>query len=204
MSVGYLEIVFGPMFSGKTTKLIETFYQLNRSSGLNIRVINYSLDKRYDEKKLSTHDQWKIPCEFHSTLVDYDATDADILLINEAQFFPDLKETVLRWVEEEHKDVRLYGLDGDYKRNKFGEMLDLIPFSNSVQKLYARCKNCFVPAIYSHRISDEKDQVVIGSSNYVPLCRRCYQTHVFNTSKTPVTDIGTPPGISVYENNDDT
>lgn len=203
MSVGYLEIVFGPMFSGKTTKLIETFYQLNRSSGLNIRVINYSLDKRYDEKKLSTHDQWKIPCEFHSTLADYDAIDADILLINEAQFFPDLKETVLRWVEEEHKDVRLYGLDGDYKRNKFGEMLDLIPFSNSVQKLYARCKNCSVPAIYSHRISDEKDQVVIGSSNYVPLCRRCYQKHVFNISKTPVTDIGTPPGISVYENNDD-
>ena len=182
MSVGYLEIVFGPMFSGKTTKLIETFYQLNRK-GLKIKVINYSLDTRYDEHNLSTHDQWKIPCEFHSTLNDLDTNDADILLINEAQFFPDLKNTVLRWVEEEHKDVRLYGLDGDYKRNKFGEMLDLIPYSNSVQKLYARCKYCYVPAIYSHRVSDEEEQVVIGSSNYVPLCRKCYQAHVCNSEK---------------------
>ena len=202
MSVGYLEIVFGPMFSGKTTKLIETFYQLNRS-GLNIRVINYSLDKRYDENNLSTHDQWKIPCEFHSMLGDLDTNDTDILLINEAQFFPDLKKTVLRWVEEEHKDVRLYGLDGDYQRNKFGEMLDLIPYSNSVQKLNARCKHCYVPAIYSHRVSDEKEQVVIGSSNYVPLCRKCYQRYVCDIEQHSVMRFANTTNVDTYDNNDD-
>ena len=201
MDIGYLEIVLGPMFSGKTTKLIETFYELNKS-GLTIKVINYSLDTRYDENNLSTHDQWKIPCEFHSTLGKLDTTDVDIILVNEAQFFPDLKKTVLRWVEKEHKDVRLYGLDGDFQRNKFGEMLDLIPYSNSVQKLNAMCKHCPLPAIYSHRISDEKEQVVIGSSNYVPLCRRCYTEHVFPRVMKSVMDFGNNQIID-YDNNDD-
>ena len=97
MSDGYLEIVVGPMFSGKTTKLIETFYQLNKPN-IQIKVINYSLDKRYDDNKLSTHDQWKINCEFHSDLDNIDVSNTDIILINEAQFFPDLKNIVLRWV----------------------------------------------------------------------------------------------------------
>lgn len=176
MSDGYLEIVVGPMFSGKTTKLIETFYQLNKPN-IQIKVINYSLDKRYDDNKLSTHDQWKINCEFHSDLNNIDVSNTDIILINEAQFFPDLKNIVLRWVEQENKDVRLYGLDGDYKRQTFGEMLDLIPYSNSIHKLYARCSVCSMPAIYSHRVSNEQTQIVIGSSNYLSLCRKCYQTH---------------------------
>ena len=201
MDIGYLEIVLGPMFSGKTTKLIETFYELNKS-GLTIKVINYSLDKRYDDNNLSTHDQLKIPCEFHSTLGGLDTTDVDIILVNEAQFFPDLKKTVLRWIEKEHKDVRLYGLDGDFKRNKFGEMLDLIPYSNTVQKLHAICKNCHFPAIYSHRISDEKEQVVIGSSNYVPLCRRCYTERVLPKVVNSVMDFGNNQIID-YDNNDD-
>jgi thymidine kinase len=175
MSVGYLEIVMGPMFSGKTSKLIETFYQLKRDS-LRIRVINYSLDTRYDDKNLSTHDQWKIPCEFVSDLKSLDVSEDDIILVNEAQFFPNLKETVLQWVEKENKDVRLYGLDGDFQRKPFGELLDLIPYSNNIFKLYARCHYCQVPAIYSHRVSQEKEQVVIGSDNYVPLCRQCFAT----------------------------
>lgn len=176
-SAGYLELILGPMFSGKTTRLIE-HYKAYKFIGKKIVVINYSLDVRYSEVALSSHDRIEIPCIFSRTL---DATiwqDADIILINEGQFFENLVPSVLEMIEKHDKRVYICGLDGDFKRRRFGAILDLIPYCDKVEKLNAFCSICRdgTLAIFSHRVSDEATQIVIGSDNYMPLCRGCYPT----------------------------
>jgi len=173
---GFLEIILGPMFSGKTTHLVD-LYNYYKISGISVIAINYSADKRYHDTMLSTHDKVMIPCIFVDNLSDIlnDLLTVDTILINEGQFFPDLYEIVQQVVDKHKKRVHICGLDGDFKRNKFGNILDLIPISDSVIKLQSKCSICSKPAIFSHRISKEKEQVVIGSDNYVPLCRNCYQ-----------------------------
>jgi thymidine kinase len=96
------------------------------------------------------------------------------ILIDEAQFFPDLLKSI-ELVDFYKKTVIIFGLDGDFKREKFGNILDLIPYADSVEKLCARCNNCNNKAIFSHRIIQEKTQIIIGNKDiYIPLCRKCY------------------------------
>jgi thymidine kinase len=173
---GYLSIFFGPMFSGKTTALIEK-YKKYTFIGKKVLVINYSGDTRYSVEHLSTHDGQMIPCIWATTLADIAYLDHDIILINEGQFFGDLFSAVMNMVNIGKKRVYICGLDGDFKRNKFGQLLELIPFCDDVVKLKALCSWCKngKEAIFSHRISEEATQIVIGSNNYVPLCRDCYE-----------------------------
>jgi thymidine kinase len=181
---GYLELILGPMFSGKTTRLIQ-HYKAYKFIGKKIVVINYSLDTRYSETMLSSHDRIEIPCVFTSTLSDKSLwIDADVILINEGQFFGDLLETVVEMVDVHKKQVHICGLDGDFRRQRFGTLLDLVPYSDKVEKLNAFCGMCKNGnfATFSHRVSNESAQVVIGSDNYMPLCRACYLTHVGQTS----------------------
>tara|TARA_B110000967_G_scaffold152625_1_gene156875 strand:- start:2739 stop:3257 length:519 start_codon:yes stop_codon:yes gene_type:complete len=166
------------MFSGKTTRLVEIYNKHSRSSK-NVVAINYSKDTRYHDTMLSTHDKVLIPCIFadniQSLLSREDLLNANVILINEGQFFEDIYDSVLTLVEKMHKKVFVCGLDGDFKRNKFGNLLDLIPYSDCIVKLHSNCTKCNNYAIFSHRISCEQNQVVIGSDNYMPLCRYCYQ-----------------------------
>lgn len=173
---GRLEIILGPMFSGKTTRLIELynkFVEQNES----VIAINFADDTRYHDTMLSTHDNVMIPCvQCHNLKEVIDSDDiqkSSIILINEGQFFQDIFETVVKLVEKQNKHVIICGLDGDFKRVKFGKLCDLIPFCDSIVKLQSNCE-CGNKAIFSHRITSEVQQVVIGSSNYVPLCRNCY------------------------------
>lgn len=170
---GYLELIVGPMFSGKTTYLVDIYNK--RIDTHDIKVINYSLDTRYDNEKLSTHDKVMIPCEFMGEINSHlnDLLKYEIILINEGQFFPDIKQTVLELVEKYNKQVYICGLDGDFKRNKFGDLLDLIPYCDKITKLTSKC-DCGKDALFSHRLAISTDQVLIGSTNYVPLCRKCY------------------------------
>lgn len=181
---GYLELILGPMFSGKTTRLIQ-HYKAYKFIGKKIVVINYSLDTRYSETMLSSHDRIEIPCIFTSTLSEKSMwIDADVILINEGQFFGDLLETVVEMVDVYKKQVHICGLDGDFRRQRFGTLLDLVPYSDKVDKLNAFCGMCKNGnfAVFSHRVSSESAQVVIGSDNYMPLCRACYLAHVGQTS----------------------
>ena len=173
-----LKLVMGPMFSGKTTELIQSF---KKYSYINkkVAVLNYIEDTRYHASLLSTHDQQMIPCILTKTLGEIwpnsELQDADVILINEGQFFKDLFEMVIDMVEN-GKIVYVYGLDGDSTRAPFGQILHLIPYADDYVKLKALCAICKdgTPAIFSHRISDESEQIVIGSDNYMPLCRKCY------------------------------
>jgi len=179
MSSGYLELILGPMFSGKTTQIIQ-HYKSYSYIGKKVAVINYAEDKRYHDSLLSTHDQIMIPCILVKNLTDIVndevIVNADVILINEGQFFPDIYEIVLEFVEKQQKTVYICGLDGDFKRNKFGKLLDLIPYCDKITKLNALCSQCRngEAGLFSHRITGETSQIVIGSSNYRPLCRACY------------------------------
>ena len=176
---GYLEMAIGPMFSGKTTWLIEK-YKAYTYIGKKVLVINYSEDKRYSTTMLSSHDRIEIPCVFSGLIMDYDlwktVEESDVILINEGQFFSDLVPAVRDMVDTMNKHVFISGLDGDFRREKFGDILSLIPICDKVEKLSALCAFCKngTPAIFSKRITEESNQVVIGSDNYKPLCRNCY------------------------------
>ena len=180
---GYLEIIMGPMYSGKTSRLIE-IYKKCKFSNIDVYVINHNSDIRYDEKLLTSHDQEKIPCvqtdslsKFTNQILSKENRKKNtVILVNEGQFFTDLKENILCWVEILNLRVYVAGLDSDFKRNKFGQINDLIPYCDKIEKLTSLCSNCKngTKAIFSHRISSEKSQVVVGSSNYIPLCRKCF------------------------------
>lgn len=182
---GYLEIILGPMFSGKTSKLIDIYKQY-RFCNISVLVVNHADDNRYDKSQMTTHDGSKIDCEKWNNLADFlqhhclQLMDDEpvVVLINEGQFFPDLYDSVRRLVNLYKSHVYVCGLDGDFKREKFGQLLDLIPLSDKVEKLTSLCVQCKngTRAIFSHRITNETDQKLIGSSeSYIPLCRKCYE-----------------------------
>ncbi len=149
-----------------------------------VAVINYAADNRYtSDAMLSTHDKQMIPCILASTireaLMNHLETieKADTILINEGQFFTDIEEEVKQLVEISNKRVYICGLDGDFERKPLGSLLQLVPFSDNIIKLKSLCSLCRdgTPGVFSFRTTNEKNQVVIGSSNYIPLCRKCYQ-----------------------------
>lgn len=179
-SSGYLEIILGCMYAGKTSRLI-SIYKHNLIAEIPTVVINHIDDKRYDNKKMSTHDKIMISCIQARNLYDIFETNKDILnstkafIINEGQFFPDLYEVVRLLVRDHNKSVYVGGLDGDYKMNKFGQILDLIPLCDKIEKLHAICSMCKKPAPFTKRLTNETEQTVIGSDNYIPVCRACHK-----------------------------
>ena len=181
---GYLELILGPMFSGKTSKILDLYKQCEYSNSP-VVVINHTSDKRYSETMLSTHDLKMIPCIQANNLFDLTVTDGStseqitkskVILINEGQFFNDLYDWVLHMVECEKKEVYVCGLDGDFNRKKFGGILDLIPVCDKVVKLKSICSICRngTKAIFSLRVTNDTEQVLIGSDCYKPVCRNCY------------------------------
>jgi thymidine kinase len=188
LQTGYLEIILGSMYSGKTSRLVEIYKQCTFCN-ISVCVINHSIDNRYDTELLSTHDQIKIPCiktnklfDVWSDYIDMETnvgldkfTSASVILINEGQFFPDLEEFVKK-ILLNGKKVYVCGLDGDFERKKFGQILDLIPLCDKVTKLTSLCSMCKngTLGIFSKRIGCEQIQTVVGFDNYIPVCRSCY------------------------------
>jgi thymidine kinase len=191
--VGYLELIIGPMYSKKSSRLVEIYNQC-KFCNISVAVINHSIDIRYDDKLLTTHDQIKIPC-IQTTLLnsiwnynDFESNFnencenhlklrySDVILINEGQFFDDLYvvvEDMLRF----NKRVYICGLDSDFERKKFGQILDLIPLCDKVNKLTSLCSQCKdgTAGIFSMRLTSERQQTLVGSDNYIPVCRKCYE-----------------------------
>jgi thymidine kinase len=185
---GYLELIIGPMFSGKTSKLLEIYKQC-KFCNIPVCIINHSIDKRYHDTMLSSHDKIMAPCLQSSNLHELWTTtqnseyqnnvyQSDIILINEGQFFPDLYEVVVDMMRH-NKKVYICGLDGDFERKKFGSILDLIPLCDKVTKLTSLCSLCRngTSGIFSMRLTKEKEQTVVGTKNYIPVCRNCYESN---------------------------
>lgn len=168
------------MFSGKTTALLD-IHQRAISAGKRVVIVNFAGDllrKTSVVNNLVSHSGATAPCLYAESLSEVwsELCEADVVLINEAQFFPDARHVVLQLVNDMGKEVHLAGLDGDFRREPFGtsHLLDLIPQCDEVVKLRAVCCFCAKPAIFSRRLTDETEQVVIGGSErYAPVCRSC-------------------------------
>jgi thymidine kinase len=176
---GYLEIILGPMFSSKTSRLIEVYKQCIFCN-IPVTVFNHILDRRYHTTLLSNHDNVMVPCVQLGELKDQwlnEGKNSDVILINEGQFFPDLVDAVKQMLDLKKK-IFVCGLDGDFERKKFGQILDLIPLCDEVSKQHSLCSLCKdgSAAIFSMRLTEEKQQTLVGSSNYIPVCRSCYDT----------------------------
>lgn len=174
-----IDIITGCMFSGKTTELMHRVTQ-HLSIGQSVVVINHSIDTRYgDTKSITSHDgkslkAWKVERLYD---VDDKVKICNVVAIDEAQFFPDLVPYVLKWCDVYKKKVIVAGLMTDYKREKFGEISDLIHFSDSVTHKTAYCSQCAngKRAIFTKKMSFATVQIDVGSTDkYIPLCRSCY------------------------------
>ena len=176
---GMLSLIMGPMYAGKTTALIQ-LYEKFICEDKNVIVITHSSEIRYSIDQLSSHDKKKINCLKYSSIKDFilketdKLADSSVILIDESQFFDDLQE-VLYIVNTLYKHVYVFGLDGDFKRNKFGKILDLVPHCDEVKKIKAKCNLCNSDAIFSHRTTNSSKQLLVGAcDDYQSLCRLCY------------------------------
>ena len=186
--MAFLHIYVGNMMSNKTSSLIRELV-VDASIGLNVLYINHSLDER-SPTIISTHNPMlKLDCDLTTIkfiktdkLSTVDISKYDVIGIDEAQFFADLYSTVKQWVDTTSKKVVVVGLDGTSQREKFGQILDLIPLCDTVTKLTAYCKRCansnprkLIKAPFTHRFSDDSSVICVGGSNlYEPVCRSCY------------------------------
>jgi len=178
--MSYLEIIIGPMFSGKTSELIK-IYKEKKENNEKILAINYNMDTRYGDNKIVSHNIDSIPSininSLHDINSDLDRksafNNADWIFINEAQFFKDLKIFIILYLKNSNKKFVLCGLDSDFKRERFGELLDLVPHADKLTKLYGKCHYCNNKSLYTHRLTSEMHQEVIGTNNYIPICRSC-------------------------------
>lgn len=189
--VGYCEVIYGPMKSGKTSRLLQLYKQF-KFCEVPVMVINHCIDKRYSETLLSSHDKIMIPCINSYKLTDiadiskdiinngthiHEFNTSDVILINEAQFFEDIVSWVTIAVEKYKKSVYVCGLNSDFKRKPFGNWLDLELICDKVTQLHSWCGLCKKQeALFSHRLTSETDKIVIGSDNYIPVCRKCWLT----------------------------
>lgn len=173
---GSVEVITGSMFSGKTEELIR---RLRRAqfAGLKVEIFKPSLDKRYSESRVVSHDEKSInssPVDNASAILLF-AGDCDVVGIDEAQFFDNSLVEVCGKLADDGKRVVVAGLDMDYTGKPFGPMPALLAVAEYVTKVHAICTRCGNLAQYSYRKSSEQQQVLLGENDiYEPLCRKCY------------------------------
>jgi thymidine kinase len=169
-----IEIIMGCMFSGKSTELIR---RLKRHRAINesILVINSAKDTRSEKEVIKTHNSDTFECVKVSDLSLFEA-EADVVAIDEAQFFTGLREFVQR-VSPRVKRIILAGLDGDFLQRPFGEIFDIIPLADEVLKLHALCMVCNdgTLAPFTRRFcEDTTTQELVGDHDiYKAVCREC-------------------------------
>ena len=176
---GRIELIVGPMFSGKSSELIRRVKRYTRANR-ECLVIKYKKDTRYTgPDDLSTHDRTTYPAvsaEIKLAEVLEKALTADVVAIDEAQFFVDLVEFA-EGLAKLGKTVLVAGLDGDFEQKPFLPMLYLWPHAETILKLTAIC-DCNADAAFTKRIVESTQQELIGGAeSYVAVCREClYKT----------------------------
>lgn len=182
MSSGTISVIIGCMFSGKTSELIR-IARRNKVINKKVLLINHTDDVRYSDSQVISHDLIGIDCIMCSDLNDIFGMDlykdADIVCIDEGQFYLNLYSFCKKAANEDSKHVYVCGLDGDYKQEPFGEILMLIPIAEDVKKLNAFCKGCNNGNLgfFTKRTVKSDEKVLIGSTeSYIPVCRKCLNT----------------------------
>lgn len=156
----------------------ELIHEISKYKGNNYNVfcINSIFDTRHKDNVIMTHDKITIPCCKVKTLQESKElipSGTRVIGIDEAQFFPDLVEFVNQQLSLGRKLI-VAGLDGDSNQKKFGSILDLIPQADSYVKKYALCTKCSKPAIFTKRITNDTNQILVGAKeSYIATCREC-------------------------------
>ena len=173
---GWIEVICGSMFSGKTEELIRRLKRVH-IAGQSVEIFKPATDLRYDEQKIVSHDSNAI----HSTPVDHSekilllAGQVEVVGIDEAQFFDQQLPVVCQELANRGTRVIIAGLDMDFMGRPFGQMPYLLAIADYITKLHAICMECGSIASYSYRKTAEQHQVVLGEKDtYMPLCRHHY------------------------------
>jgi thymidine kinase len=173
---GWIEVVCGSMFSGKTEELIRRLKRA-KIANLKVEIFKPAIDTRYDEVNIVSHNENLI----HSTPVDHSnkillmAQDCDVVGIDEAQFFDDGLPEVCEQLARKGIRVIVAGLDMDFLAKPFGQMPFLLAKADYITKLHAICMKCGNIANYSYRKIPNEDRIMLGEKDvYEPRCRRCF------------------------------
>lgn len=173
---GWIEVVCGSMFSGKTEELIRRLKRAQFAK-LKVEIFKPKIDTRYSEEDVVSHDAHAIRC----TPVDNSGNillltgEVDVVGIDEAQFFDANIVSVCKILANSGIRVIVAGLDMDYQGNPFGPMPQLMAVAEYVTKVHAICVRCGNLANHSHRLSENDKLVMLGEiHDYEPICRHCY------------------------------
>ncbi|MEO9965849.1 MAG: thymidine kinase [Reichenbachiella sp.] len=173
---GWIEVVCGSMFSGKTEELIR---RLNRAliAKQSVEIFKPAIDIRYDETHVVSHNESSIrstPVQFANDILLLTG-DCDVVGIDEAQFFDKELINVARTLANSGKRVILAGLDMDFKGEPFGPMPGLMSLAEFVTKVHAICMKCGGVASYSFRLTGSDKKVLLGEHDaYEARCRNCF------------------------------
>lgn len=188
---GWIEVVTGCMFSGKTEELIR---RIRRAvfAGQGVIIFKPFKDNRYSEREVVSHDEKA----YTSTVVQnaediiLQSQDYPVIGIDEAQFFDHALIDVCQHLALKGRRVIVAGLDLDYKGIPFGPMPHLLAVAEYVTKVHAICPHCGNLATHSYRLSEEQETVVVGEKDkYEPRCRTCYSMgNILNFQKKPKRD----------------
>jgi thymidine kinase len=174
---GWIEVICGSMFSGKTEELIRRLKRA-RIANLKVEIFKPALDTRYHEQQIVSHDENAIlstPIDNSQTILLL-ANEVDVVGIDEAQFFDDQLPEVCDQLAASGTRVIVAGLDMDYTGKPFGQIPFLLSKADYITKLHAICVNCGNIASYSFRKSAGGGQLLLGEKDlYEPRCRQCFR-----------------------------
>jgi len=174
---GWIEVICGSMFSGKTEELIR---RLKRAKIANqrVKIFKPSKDTRYDVDNVVSHDENSIASTPIKSSIEMLAHigDVNVIGIDEAQFFDDRLVEIVQKLAIKGIRVVIAGLDMDFKGRPFGPMPNLLAVAEYITKVHAICPHCGNLATHSYRFSQEQETVVLGERDkYEPRCRVCYE-----------------------------
>lgn len=174
MRAGRIEVIAGPMFSGKTSELLRRLRRL-RIGGMRCCLIKHARDMRYAAGLVSTHDSHhESPTMVMSSLAVADIRDYDAICIDEAGFFEDIASVATQWADA-GKIVIVATIDTDFQRQPFRDVPSLLAMAERVDKLTAICSSCNLDASFTARTTNDQGQLVVGGAEaYRPLCRACH------------------------------
>lgn len=191
---GWIEVICGSMFSGKTEELIR---RMRRAKYANqkVEIFKPAIDTRYDEEEVVSHDRNSItstpvPASGNILLL---ANDVDVIGIDEAQFFDQELPAVCATLASNGVRVIIAGLDMDYLGKPFGPMPALLASAEYVTKVHAICLRCGDLALHSYRTISSEKLVELGETeSYEPLCRSCFNAAMKKTGAPPSSPTKTP------------
>lgn len=173
---GWIEVIIGSMFSGKTTELIRRCDRMRRAGR---RVQIFSRDRRFADNSVVSHDRRSLQATFAETsreILDRLDWKTEIVGIDEGQFYDENLVDTCKYLAKSGKVVVIAGLDQDYLAQPFSVMIRLITEAEYIDKLCAVCVRCGNPAIRNFRKAAGTDRILLGADeSYEALCRQCYE-----------------------------